>query len=177
VAGGYIYWTNTGRRVRSTNRSTARARSGGPTSNSRPSGKEFIETEGSVNGLAVDVSYILWAVNGELPTNPANDRYRFSAPEGVGKGTLTDPTPDSNPVDGKAGADVQGLVAASADGSRVYLAANGTSTAPGRVGAGPVPGRCTAVAGHVTSACSKKARRASWRRFASKAYGQTRSTG
>jgi virginiamycin B lyase len=97
--------------------------------------KPFIETEGSVNGLAVDAAHLLWSVNGESPKNPGNDLYRFKAPQGVGTGTLADLTPDSNPAD-KAGADVQGLVAASPDGSHVYVAANGDLDGAGPGGGG-----------------------------------------
>src|SRR5689334_5698101 len=102
--------------------------------------KEFIKTKGAATGLAVDATHIVWTVNGELPGNPGNDLYRFKAPEGTGTGTLEDLTPDHEAADKKAGADVQGLVAASPDGSHVYVAANGSLDGPGEPGGG---GTCT----------------------------------
>src|SRR5689334_3039321 len=98
--------------------------------------KEFIKTKGAVNGLAVDATHIVWTVNGELPGNPGNDLYRFKAPEGAGTGTLEDLTADHEATDKKAGADVLGLVAASADGSHVYVAANGDLDGAGPGGGG-----------------------------------------
>jgi hypothetical protein len=98
--------------------------------------KEFIETEGAVDGVAVDAEHIVWSVNGELPGNPGNDLYRFKAPEGAGAGALEDLAPDHEAADKKAGAGVQGLVAASADGSHVYLAANGSLDGVGPGGGG-----------------------------------------
>jgi hypothetical protein len=95
---------------------------------------EFLKTEGIVTGLAVDSGHLLWTVNGDAPKNPGNDLYRFKALQGP-TGTLTDLTPDSDPAD-KAGADVQGLVAASPDGSHVYLAANGNLDGGGAGGGG-----------------------------------------
>src|SRR5689334_8838064 len=98
--------------------------------------KEFIKTKGAVNGLAVDATHLVWSVNGELPGNPGNDLYRFKAPEGAGTGTLEDLTADHEAQDKKAGADVQGLVAASPDGSHVYVAANGDLDGAGPGGGG-----------------------------------------
>jgi hypothetical protein len=78
---------------------------------------EFIKLEGKPTGIAVQGTHLYWSTNGELPTNPGNDLYRY----GPGKGELEDLTPDP---DGN-GAEVQGVLGASADGQYVYFAANG----------------------------------------------------
>jgi hypothetical protein len=78
---------------------------------------EFIKLEGKPTGLAINGTHLYWSNNGELPTNPGNDLYRY----GPGKGELKDLTPDP---DGN-GAEVQGVLGASADGKYVYFAANG----------------------------------------------------
>jgi len=54
------------------------------------------------------------------PQDKGNDLYRYE----VEAGTLTDLTPDANPSDPN-GAEVQGVLGASADGSRLYFVANG----------------------------------------------------
>jgi len=54
------------------------------------------------------------------PGGEGNDLYRYEAETG----TLTDLTPDTNPSDPN-GAEVQGVLGASADGSRLYFVANG----------------------------------------------------
>jgi len=88
----------------------------------------FLSVGGAPTGLAADPSgeHLYWSANGELPPHPGSDLYRFQA-QGTGGcndtgGCLTDLTPD--PTD-EAGADVQGVLGASADGSRLYFAANG----------------------------------------------------
>jgi hypothetical protein len=107
--------------------------------------KAFIKTEGQVNGLAVDAAHIYWSVNGDAATNPGNDLYRFEP----ATGTLSDLTADHLEADKAAGAAVQGLVAASDDGSYLYFAANGNldGAEPGGGGSckGPVKrgsGKC-----------------------------------
>jgi hypothetical protein len=79
--------------------------------------KEFIKLAGKPTGLAVEGTHLYWSVNGESPTNPGNDLYRY----GPGKGELKDLTP----LAGGNGAEVQGVLGASADGKYVYFAANG----------------------------------------------------
>ncbi len=79
---------------------------------------EFVKgIEGSLNGLAADSSHLYWSVNGETPPSPGNDLYRYEP----AADTLTDLTPDSTD---KNGAEVQGVLGVSEDGSRVYFAAN-----------------------------------------------------
>jgi hypothetical protein len=84
--------------------------------------REFLEPAGGLNGLAVQSNHLYWSVNGETPPNPGSDLYRFSAaPDSEGH-HLTDLTPDSADVNG---AEVLGVLGASADGSYVYFAADG----------------------------------------------------
>jgi hypothetical protein len=98
--------------------------------------KSFISVEGMPAGLAVDASHLYWSVNGEAPTNPGNDLYRYEP----ATDTLSDLTPDSNPD----GAEVQGVVGVAGDGSRVYFVANGDLD-----GAGPAtPGDCHTASPH-----------------------------
>jgi virginiamycin B lyase len=83
--------------------------------------KQFIPLEGTAIGLAVDSAHLYWSNNGDSPPNPGNDLYRYSAEadaEGHHLADLT-PLPDGN------GAEVQGVLGASGDGSYVYFAANG----------------------------------------------------
>jgi hypothetical protein len=79
---------------------------------------EFIKLEGKPTGIAVEGTHLYWSNNGDLPTNPGNDLYRY----GPEKGELEDLTPDPSTANG---AEVQGVLGASADGSYVYFAANG----------------------------------------------------
>ncbi len=78
---------------------------------------EFAKPTGSLNGLAADSSHLYWSVNGETPPSPGNDLYRYEP----ASDTLSDLTPDSTD---KNGAEVQGVLGASEDGSHVYFAAN-----------------------------------------------------
>ncbi len=80
--------------------------------------KEFVKgIEGSLNGLAADGSHLYWSINGESPTNPGNDLYRYEP--------ATDTLTDLTPLATGNGAEIQGLLGASADGSLIYLVANG----------------------------------------------------
>jgi hypothetical protein len=78
---------------------------------------EFILLDGKPTGLVLGGTHLYWSTNGEAPTNPGNDLYRYGPEEGH----LTDLTP--NPTGN--GAEVQGVLGASADGKYVYFAANG----------------------------------------------------
>lgn len=93
--------------------------------------RKFIEVNGVPAGLFVDATHLHWSVNGETPANPGNDLYR-SKPFASG-GTLTDLTPDAAAKDG---AEVQGVLGASADGSYVYFAANGDLDGTGPASSG-----------------------------------------
>jgi hypothetical protein len=90
---------------------------------------EFVKPAGKLNGLATDASHLYWSVNGESPSNPGNDLYRYQADTD----TLTDLTPDSVDTNG---AEVQGVLGASEDGSHVYFAANGDLDGGGPASAG-----------------------------------------
>jgi hypothetical protein len=109
--------------------------------------KEFIKLEGKPNGVAVDSSHLYWATNGEAPTNPGNDLYRFTVPSAGQAGTLVDLTPDEGDENG---AEVQGLVGASADGSYLYFAANGVLDDAEEAKAG----NCRGGVGAASGACN-----------------------
>jgi hypothetical protein len=105
--------------------------------------KEFIKPAGTPFGLASDAEHLFWSVNGEAPPNPGNDLYRYEA----GKG-LSDLTPDSTAVNG---AEVKGVLGASADGSHVYFVANADLDGVG----GPAgAGNCERDFQHMTGACN-----------------------
>ncbi len=82
---------------------------------------KFIELTGKPTGLAVDASHLYWSINGEAASNPGNDLYRFEANKSPG-GTLEDLTDEATSANG---AEVQGVLGASKDGSYLYFAANG----------------------------------------------------
>jgi hypothetical protein len=87
--------------------------------------KEFvIEIKGNLGGLAVNASHLYWSVNGDAGINPGNDLYRY-LPGSEGLEDLT-PGPTGN------GAEVQGVLGASADGSYLYFAANGDLDGTGK---------------------------------------------
>jgi len=101
--------------------------------------REFIKVEGSPVGLAADSVHLFWSVNGEASVNPGNDLYRFDAAAKAGQ-RLKDLTPLPS---GSApnGAEVQGVVGSTADGSHVYFTANGM------LAAGAAQGDCRSTGG------------------------------
>jgi hypothetical protein len=107
--------------------------------------KKLTKPKGKLNGLAADAAHLYWSVNGESPTNPGNDLYRFEAAKGP-TGTLEDLTP----LEGGNGAEVQGLLAASADGSQIYFAANGVLDD----GEEATPGNCHGSVSSTTGSCN-----------------------
>jgi len=105
----------------------------------RPScDKEFLTPPGQLEGLAADPagSHLFWSSNGETPKNPGTDLYRFTP--GPGGGTLEDLTADPSTPNG---AEVQGVLGTSADGSYVYLAANADLDGSGPAEAGDCEGK------------------------------------
>lgn len=112
----YVYWANQGDGAIE----RAPIASVGEKGNCVAAGtcETVLEPKGNLNGLTINGSQLFWSVNGEAPTNPGNDLYRFE--RGASGETLEDLTfePSGN------GAEVQGVLGASADGSRVYFAAN-----------------------------------------------------
>ena len=108
--------------------------------------KGFIEVTGSPGGVAADAAHLYWSVNGEAPTNPGNDLYRYRPLAGE-SGELVDLAPDPDDTNG---ADVVGVLGASPDGSHVYFAANGDLD-----GAGPAElGDCEGETSKASGACS-----------------------
>jgi hypothetical protein len=121
--GGHVYW---GRQAKET---IGRAK----LDLSEPE-KEFIKEAGHPLGVAVDGGHIYWSANQESPGNPGNDLYQYTTTGGL---------KDLTPLAGGNGAQVVGVLGSSADGSAVYLAANGDLD-----GGGPgKAGDCTASAG------------------------------
>jgi hypothetical protein len=107
--------------------------------------REFITQAGHPQGLAADGAHLYWSANGEVTPNPGNDLYRFAAEASPGA-RLTDIAVD--PTDPN-GAEVQGVLGASEDGSYVYFAANGVLTqAPNGEGQSASPGNCGKPSGH-----------------------------
>ena len=86
---------------------------------------EYIDVEGAANGLAAGASHLFWAVNGDAAKNPGNDLYRYEPQSG----NLEDLTVLPGNESEKNGAEVQGMLGASADGSHIYFAANGVLAA------------------------------------------------
>jgi hypothetical protein len=109
---------------------------------------EFTTAAGALNGLAANSEHLYWSVNGEAPTNPGTDLYRFepNAEEPEGKGILTDLTVK----EGGNGAEVVGVVGTSADGSRVYFVANAVLDGVGEA----TSGNCHGSIAHLTGSCN-----------------------
>jgi hypothetical protein len=127
--GGHVYLAAQGSNAIGRNKS-------GFSSNTPEEEPEFIADAGHPKGLAVDTEHIYWSANQDIIPNPGNDLYRYDTDAGAGE-HLSDLTVDTNPGDPN-GAEVQGVLGISEDGSYVYLAANGDLD-----GAGPaVPGDC-----------------------------------
>jgi hypothetical protein len=80
--------------------------------------RAFISPDGQPNGLALAGTGLYYSTNGESPPNPGNDLYRYQAQASP---SLEDLTPR---LEGN-GAEVQGVLGASADGSYLYFVANG----------------------------------------------------
>jgi virginiamycin B lyase len=118
VDSGHLYWTTQGEGGEVGRVSLGEFNSNCPFNPT--CAKEFIDVEGIPDGLAPDGSHLFWSVNGESPKSPGTDlyRYRRAAPEPE---RLTDLTPDSSDPNG---AEVQGVLGTSTDGSDVYFVAN-----------------------------------------------------
>lgn len=77
----------------------------------------YLHLSGGVYGLTVGGSRLYYSINGTSPPNPGNDLYSFQP----ATKTLTDLTADP----AGNGAEVQGVIGTSVDGSYVYFVANG----------------------------------------------------
>ena len=100
---------------------------------------EFIPLEGKPTGLALSGTHLYWSTNGEAPTNPGSDLYRY----GPKQGELEDMTPDPT----GNGAEVQGVLGTSADGNYVYFAANGVLDGEGKAKQGDCKGPLVSATG------------------------------
>jgi virginiamycin B lyase len=115
VDSGHIYWSN----PRESTIGRAKLDLSGQE-------ESFITGATDPQGIALDGAHVYW---GNESADSGNDLYRYEAESG----NLTDLVPD--PTDLK-GADVQGVIGTSDDGSRVYFAANGDLDGSGPAAAG-----------------------------------------
>ena len=113
--------------------------------------RSFIPVKGALNGLAGDAARLYWSVNGEAPTNPGNDLYRYEPDfaEPGETGTLTDLTPVPGSKS-ENGAEVQGVLGATGDGSRVYFVANAVLDEAEAA----TPGNCHGTVASTSGSCS-----------------------
>ena len=138
--GSHVYWSS----------------EGAPSSASRISRADLALSEASVEdnfitgpsvehaqSLAVDASHIYWANDPPLASKPGNDLYRFDA----ATEELEDLTPDATDTNG---AEVQGVVGVSEDGSAIYFAANGDLDGAGEASTG----NCQGKLGSMSGSCS-----------------------
>ena len=111
----------------------------------------FGEQPATFMGATPDGSKVFFTSSGKLtddattgPIDFGHDLYRYD----VKSGTLVDVSVDTDPGDFFFGADVQGVLGASSDGSYVYFVANGVLTP------GATPGGCFATVGSSSGECS-----------------------
>ncbi len=113
--------------------------------------KEWIKPADHPRGVAVDGTHIYWAANQEAVANPGNDLYRYDAVTGK----LTDLAVDTSDTNG---IEARGVLAVSADGSRVYFVANGVpgglQGSPNEEGESAAPGNCRKVLGTGGGICN-----------------------
>ena len=141
VDSNYVYWTD------GTGSSIGRSafdgfeKFGGCAANANCDRQFASGISGELGGLALDNNHLFWSINGKTPPNPGNDLYLY---QGDGA-TLTDLTPDS--VDPN-GAEVQGVIGSSEDGSVTYFVANADLDGGGEA----KPGDCRASKNNITHA-------------------------
>jgi hypothetical protein len=98
-------------------------------------------------GIAADPAHIYWSANTEPPASPGNDLYEYDVARPAGE-RLIDLSADHEASDPN-GAEVQGVLGTSDDGTYVYFAANGV------LAAGAERGNCTgSTPGSDSGACS-----------------------
>jgi hypothetical protein len=105
--------------------------------------KPFIEEKEGVEhaqSVAAEAGHLYWANDPPLSTKPGNDLYRFEAATGA----LEDLSADAGSEDG---AQVQGVLGASEDGSVVYFTANGDLDGAGEATAGDCAGKLATASG------------------------------
>jgi sugar lactone lactonase YvrE len=121
VDSSYVYWAGSGEetigRIPIADIPSVGSCSGLPTCEN-----QYLTPAGAPFGLAADSAHLYWSVNGESPTNPGNDLYRYSAAADPEDHHLTDLTPDAADPNG---AEVIGVLATTPDGSYTYFVANG----------------------------------------------------
>ncbi|HEV7399053.1 MAG TPA: hypothetical protein VGN84_02165 [Solirubrobacterales bacterium] len=131
IDGSNLYWTDTG------TGSIGRAKLNGGASATGVEG-EFVTGIANAEGLATDASHLYWPNH---PSGRGTDLYSYQA----STQTLTDLT--SDPTD-PAGAEVEGVLGTSEDGSYIYFVANGI-LAPGASA-----GNCQGPLGGASGICN-----------------------
>jgi hypothetical protein len=146
IEGDHIYWANT------VTRTIGRAKlsNPGPAIEEEP---EYIKDASPPIGVAAEGGHLYWAANQGSPPNPGNDLYRYESQSGK----LSDLSVDSMPAHSK-GADVQGVLGASAEGDYVYYAANGLPDglvgSPNEAGESATLGDCDGNVGNPSGVCN-----------------------
>jgi hypothetical protein len=141
VDGTYIYWSEEG-----TEQNVYPSRIGRAKLDLSEVIKPFIEEGEGVEhaqSAAAQGGNIYWANDPPPASKPGNDLYRYEAETG----TLEDITADTGDANG---AEVQGVLGASEDGSVVYFAANGDLDGP----EGATPGNCAGTFGSMSGECN-----------------------
>ncbi len=122
----------------------------------------FISGIQKPKGITADAAHLYWSANGETLPNPGKDLYRYDLGAPAGE-RLSDLTVDTSPADTCAGipcgAQVQGVLGASADGSHVYYVANGVpdgaiANSPNANGESAEPGNCQGPVAQMTGTCN-----------------------
>ena len=123
----------------------------------------FISGTEKSKGLTADASHLYWSANGESLPNPGKDLYRYDVEAPAGE-RLTDVSVDHSATDTctggvLCGAQVQGVIGASADGSYVYYVANGVpngaiQNSPNANGESAEAGSCQGPVASMTGECN-----------------------
>jgi hypothetical protein len=106
--------------------------------------KTFIDVEGAPAGIATGTSHLFWSINGETPGNPGNDLYRYEP--------NTKTLKDLTVLGGGNGAEVQGVLGVSGDGSYIYFAAN--AVLAGTAAEGATQGTCKGSVKFASGQCN-----------------------
>ncbi len=140
----YLYWSNP------TAQKVGRSDLGGTDASEEP---EFITQAGRIEDLARADEYLYWTANQNLAPNPGTDIYQLDLRGDKPK--LTDLAPDSVRTNG---AEVQGVLGTSKDGSYIYFAANGVSEglggSPNENDENAEPGNCKGTGDLATGTCN-----------------------
>ncbi|MBO0747185.1 MAG: hypothetical protein J2O47_02475, partial [Acidimicrobiaceae bacterium] len=127
---GNLYWAD--QTAKTVGRIPIADFDGGTCSATPSCDRHLIQLDRGPSGVAVDAAHLYWSTEGQKGANPGNDLYRYDADSGE----LADLAPDSDPADvcpgtsTPCGAQIQGVIGTSDDGSTVYFVANGDLDGP-----------------------------------------------